>query len=253
LSALCAWKRSSNDSLSSSPELTRSVSNAEVTPLQPKIDDLARLHWICLSRKALTPLEFGSGFSTVVFADALRLLSEAYGNWPIENLRTSTPYLLTSIEEEQRFLETTRARLKPQHLLHVDLIRSSVEIGTHDNRIVTFYSSLPNRASDFIYLDGPSQYANTSEFSGFSFAAPHRMPMAADLLRTEFFLEPGTLILIDGRTANARFLRAYFKRNWAYCHLEEADVHLFELQESPLGRYNARKLELSLPNGWLLG
>lgn len=77
--------------------------------------------------------------------------------------------------------------------------------------------------------------------------------MAADLLRTEFFLEPGTLILIDGRTANARFLRAYFKRNWAYCRLEEADVHLFELPESPLGRYNARKLELSLPNGWLLG
>lgn len=222
------------------------------SPIGPKFSDLARLHWLCLSRKAITPLEFGSGYSTLVFADALITLKDHLGDWPEKNLRIGRPYLLTSIEEEQRFLDITQSRLGEQHLPHVDLVRSSVEIGMHDNRVVTFYSEIPNRPADFIYLDGPSQYANTSTIGGFSFAAPHRMPMAADLLRLEFFFEPGTLILVDGRTANARFLRAYLKQNWAYTHLPASDVHLFELQEPSLGRYNSRKLELSLPNGWLI-
>jgi hypothetical protein len=78
------------------------------------------------------------------------------------------------------------------------------------------------------------------------------MPMAADILRMEFFLESGTLILVDGRTANARLLKAFLKRQWAYTHDRHSDIHLFELQEPPLGKINAKKLEFCLANAWLI-
>lgn len=57
--------------------------------------------------------------------------------------------------------------------------------------------------------------------------------MAADVLSIEHFLLPGTLIVVDGRTANARLLRANFQRDWLYYYLEDFDQHFFELCERP--------------------
>ena len=70
--------------------------------------------------------------------------------------------------------------------------------------------------------------------------------MSADLLLMEPFLLPGTLIVVDGRTANARFLQNNFQRNWEYRHHAEADIHTFELIEAPLGKINQRQLEFCL-------
>ncbi len=221
-------------------------------PCEPVYADLCRLHWLALKRRALNVLEFGSGFSTAVLADAMRRLHGAFAGWAGANLRVDEPFHVYSIEEEQRFLDITKARLGETLAPFADVSRSSVTLGLHDNRICTFYDRLPNISPDFIYLDGPSQYASMAELNGFSIASRARMPMAADLLRFEFFLEPGTLIVVDGRTANARFLQAYFKRDWAHRHDPEADVHYFELQETPLGPYNARKLAFSLEGSWLL-
>jgi len=72
------------------------------------------------------------------------------------------------------------------------------------------------------------------------------MPMAADILVFEHFLTPGTLIVTDGRTANARFLRANLQRDWVYHHDASADQHYFELLEVPLGVYNKRHLDFAL-------
>lgn len=126
------------------------------------------------------------------------------------------------------------------------MLRSSVELITHDNRIATVYSKLPNISPDFIYVDGPSNFATTKELHGFSFNSSSRMPMSADILRFEFFLEPGTFILFDGRTSNARFLKSYLKRDWSYIYDPVGDIHYFELQESPLGPYNKRKIDFCL-------
>jgi hypothetical protein len=77
-----------------------------------------------------------------------------------------------------------------------------------------------------------------------------RLPMAADLLAIEHFLLPGTLIVVDGRTANARFLKANFQRNWDYSYSTDFDQHFFELIEPPLGPYNARQIDFCLDNNW---
>ncbi len=59
--------------------------------------------------------------------------------------------------------------------------------------------------------------------------------MSTGILRVEFFLEPGTLIQVDDRTANVRFLKSYLRRKWVHLHDPLGDAHRFELQEEPLG------------------
>ena len=70
--------------------------------------------------------------------------------------------------------------------------------------------------------------------------------MSADILTIEHFLMPGTLIVTDGRTANARFLKSNLQRDLIYCHDESFDQHFFELSETPLGIYNKKQLEFCL-------
>ena len=60
------------------PKFLRTVKEDETKPHLQELDDLCRLHWIVLSRKVLTTLEFGSGFSTIFIADACFILSFYY-------------------------------------------------------------------------------------------------------------------------------------------------------------------------------
>ena len=57
--------------------------------------------------------------------------------------------------------------------------------------------------------------------------------------------EQYVLIAVDGRTANARFLRANFQRSWRYHYFKNFDQHFFELDESPLGVWNNRQMKFT--------
>jgi hypothetical protein len=232
--------------------LDRAVSSAATKPFEPDYADLARLHHLVLSRRVVSSLEFSSGFSTAILAHAHQILNGHFADWAKANTRVDQPFHVHAVEEAPYYLDITRARLGQGLAPFASVTRSSVEMILHDNRIATVYSRLPNICPDFIYLDGPSQYATDAEVNGISLTTRTRMPMSADILRIEFLLEPGTLILVDGRTANARFLKAYLKRNWFYRHDTEGDVHYFELVEDPLGPINKRRLDFCLDGKWLL-
>ena len=75
--------------------------------------------------------------------------------------------------------------------------------------------------------------------------------MSSDLLKMEHFFLPGTLFLVDGRTANARFLKSNLQRNWAHTHDPDSDIHTFELIEPPLGDLNKKQIEFCLGSKWL--
>jgi hypothetical protein len=244
-------KKADDCGLSNNNSLTRSVSSFESKPFKPKYDDLCRLHYIALSRKCLNVLEFGSGYSTVFLAEAMRILSNSFLDYAKENIRVDLPFHIYAIEEEERFLQITSKRLGIELSPFVTLRKSSVEVILHDGRIATKYTKLPNISPDLIYIDGPSQFATTDEINGFSFNSKSRMPMSADVLFYEFFFEPGTLIILDGRTANARFLKSYLRRNWVYSYDKLGDLSYFELQEEPLGRFNSNKLEFCTNNKYL--
>ena len=64
------------------------------------------------------------------------------------------------------------------------------------------------------------------------------MPMMCDILKIEHFLIPKTIIVVDGRTSNARFMRCNLQRQWQYKHCKIRDQHFFVLEEEPLGKYS---------------
>ena len=70
--------------------------------------------------------------------------------------------------------------------------------------------------------------------------------MSGDILCFENFLLPGTLIVVDGRTANAIFLKNNLQRDWKYYYSEIYDQHFFELNDKPLGPYNKIQLDFCL-------
>ncbi len=117
---------------------------------------------------------------------------------------------------------------------HIRITSCRVLAGTFRDMICHYYKVIPNILPDFIYLDGPDPQHVIGSIRGISFNHPEALPMAADLLFIEPILLPGTIILVDGRTANARFLERNFQRcweqNWDWLH----DMTLFKLNEEPL-------------------
>ncbi|MCX6535698.1 MAG: hypothetical protein NT119_03980 [Actinobacteria bacterium] len=227
-----------------------SVDPKVVAPKSPEWDDLVRLHKIVRSRKVTTVLEFGCGYSTVIFADAIQKNQQEFGDFVASNLRRSNPFEVHSVDDMAKYIKITRSILPKNLKSCVKFTKSEVLMTTFGGRICTEYSNLPNICPDFIYLDAPSQDSAKGEISGISTRHPDRLPMSCDLLKIEHFLLPGTIILVDGRTANARFLRTNLQRNWLYQHDVLNDAHVFELVEAPLGRYNKAQIEFCLGKNW---
>lgn len=216
-------------------------------PLPPEMDDLIRLHFLCLNRRVTSVLEFGVGKSTRVFAEALAHNEAEHGAYVREQLRRTDPFRLAAVDNYADWVAQCHRQLPEGLARRVDFTITDVEMTTFNGRICTAYAELPNVCPDLIYLDGPSQFGVKGAVRGISTAREDRLPMAADLLLLEHFLLPGTLIVVDGRTANARFLRANFQRDWTYRAYPDYDIHTFELTEPPLGRWNRRQLAYCLP------
>ena len=113
-----------------------------------------------------------------------------------------------------------------------------MEIGTYQGQLCHYFTSLPDVVADFIYLDGPGPKDVKGTIRGLSFQCDERTVMSADLLLMESTFLPGTFILVDGRTNNARFLQRNFRRTYDVRWDKEGDVTSFELKEERLGKYN---------------
>ena len=113
----------------------------------------------------------------------------------------------------------------------------------HNNVYCSKYSQLPLINPDFIYLDGPEQFSVKGNINGFHTRHKDMMPMVSDILNIENFLTPGTIIVTDGRGANAEFLKNNFIRNWKYFYIKHSDQHIFYLNERPLGPLNENQLK----------
>ncbi len=208
-------------------------------PFPPVIEDLARLHRLIRKRKAFTVLEFGSGLSTIVMADALsKNKADFLGLQKKPVLRNRFMFQIFSVESDKKWIEYSQSNF-PNHLLeHVNFHYSEIKIDTFNGRICHFYDNLPDIVPDFIYLDGPNPKDVKGSVNGITFQCDERTVMAADILLMESILLPGTFILVDGRTNNARFLNNNLQRNFEMSWDKDGDVTSFELKEERLGKYN---------------
>ncbi|MBD5164961.1 hypothetical protein [Helicobacter sp.] len=220
--------------------------NVNPTPTQAfhtELDDLIRLHYLITTRKVTTILEFGLGKSTIVFDDALEHNKAKYSEFVSKNLRRTNAFLCYSVDDDEKWIENTKKIYKTNNVI---FNYSPTTISTFNDRICTYYEKIPNICPDFIYLDGPGIYKTKGDIRGFSMSHQDRLPMAADILAMEHFLLPGALIVVDGRTANARFLKANFQRKWHYIYNKSYDQHFFELKEESLGMWNERQINFCL-------
>lgn len=227
------------------------IDSTNTAALGPQWPDLVRLHRLVRERRVTTILEFGCGWSSLVMAHALRQNRNDFADVVRTTLRRTNAFELHSVDDMPEFIEVARGRIPNDLADLVIFLSSTVRMTTFGDRICTEYDELPNIAPDFIYLDGPSQHSPLGSVNGITTAHADRLPMSCDLLKIEHFLLPGTLILVDGRTANARFLHSNFQRRWHHEHDAVGDVHYLELVEPPLGKYNRAQIEVCLGQQWL--
>ena len=221
-------------------------------PYIPELNDLYNLYQYVLINKRTTIVEFGSGWSTLIFSLALRELRNKFSK-EVRLLRRNNPFELFVIENEKKYLNITRNRikrfnkfLKIKDPIKINYLLTEVEMSTFNGRICTQYKKLPLCNPDFIYLDGPSQFNVKKDINGISTRHKDMMPMVSDILKLEHFYTPGTIIVCDGRAANAKFLRDNFQRNWKYINDKKSDQHIFLLNDPMLGKYN--KLQVKFYN-----
>ena len=120
-------------------KLYKTSSNNQFKPYDLKLNDLCRIHWITLSRKPINILEFGSGFSTSIFADALLILKKYYGKWADNYIRSEKKFHVYSIDESSYFLNLTKKRIKNKYTSFITLLYSTVDLVRHDKRFATVY------------------------------------------------------------------------------------------------------------------
>lgn len=226
--------------------LYSSVDPSNTEPFEPELDDLIRLHYLVLSRRVTTVLEFGVGKSTTIFADALTTNMHLHAQYVEAELRRSNAFELHSVENNESWMELVASQLPSGLKERCHLHHCPCRVSEFNGRLCTYYYELPDICPDLIYLDGPDQFSPEGSLRGLTTAHADRMPMSADVLAIEHFLTPGTLIVVDGRTANARFLRSNLQRDWLYHHSPGLDQHFFELTEPPLGIYNRRQIDYCL-------
>jgi len=217
-------------------------------PYAPDLEDLYRLYQFILKNNRTTILEFGVGWSSLIILLALNEVKKNKSK-SISKIRRNNPFELFIVDNEKKFLNLTKKRIDKfineiglKDPPKINYLFSEINMTTFEGRISTEYKKLPLCNPDFIYVDGPDQFKVKGNVNGLSTRNKDMMPMICDILKMEYFLIPGTLIILDGRGANTKFMKDHFKRNWIYKYHKKNDQHSFLLDDAPLGSINKNQL-----------
>ena len=87
-----------------------SVDKDNKIPFVSEYDDLIRLHYLVLSRKVTTVLEFGVGKSSIVFDNALRINKVLYEDFCKKNLRRGNLFECHSIDNNEDWINSVKKK-----------------------------------------------------------------------------------------------------------------------------------------------
>jgi len=202
-------------------------------PYDFELDDLYYLYSLTRQNAAVSVLEFGSGWSTLALAKAVDENRISMGD--TYKVRHPNPFKVMSVDASEQWMSVTLSRL-PTELRELVMPQVTVpRLIELRGSYVSVYAEIPPFTPDMIYLDGPDPEQVAGSIDGFVSLELHGLPMSADILRIEPYLWPWTIIVTDGRTANARFLQAHLQRNWQYLHDPFGDRTILRLDETPFG------------------
>lgn len=212
----------------------------------PIVEELYFLFNFVKINKRLTILEFGSGWSSLFFSIALFENKKKYFEYCKNNLRNSNLFELFILENEKKYFNISKKRIEKFHNnreIKINYQLSDVIMTNFQGRYSHEYEKLPLCNPDLIYLDGPDQFKIKTKKNSFNINHKDLMPMSSDILKIEFFLQPGTIIIIDGRGANFQFLKTFLKRKWIYKYISQVDKHIMYLDAPSLGKLNTNRLK----------
>jgi len=211
-------------------------------PHPPHLLDLYMLYMFITLNKRTTILEFGCGWSSLIMHLALKDNEKKYKSKVFQ--RCKNPFEIFIINAQKKYVNIAKNNIKKFSTNNngINWKITDVQMTNFNGRFATEYKSLPLVNPDFIYLDAPNQFEVKKSINNFTIKHHDMMPMSCDILKFEHFLTPGTIIVLDGRTANARFLKANFQRNWTYKRNVESDHNIFYLNESALGSHNQEQI-----------
>ena len=213
---------------------------------KPNLTDLYYLHQILILNKRITVLEFGCGWSSLVMSNAIKQNKKKILK-KINKIRKSNTFEILSLDNFKSYINICNKNYKKYLPENNNLLIEYADclITTFQSYYCTTYKKKIDINPDFIYIDGPSQIGVKSNKSiYFNTDGEDLMPMSCDLLKMEFFLVPGTIVVLDGRGANANFLKIMFKRNWNYYYNKKVDQHYFILEDRSFGEINDKILNL---------
>ena len=215
----------------------------------PELDDLYYLYSSVRDNSVCSVLELGGGWSTLAMAQGIYENRASFGEEHLARVRHPNPFQLLSIDASQEFSNIAALRL-PEHL--APLVRSHVssvsvaELGGSPSQICSLYDDFPTFSPDLVYLDGPDSDQVAGTVRGYGLVQPHSVPMGGDLISIEPQLWPGTLIVTDGRMANARFLLNNFRRNWESITDFHGNRVIMRLAEEAFGQVSLEHTQVRL-------
>ncbi len=174
--------------------LARVASAAErVGAIKPVYSELLNLYEIARRWKPRVVFEFGSGWSTIIWARAL------FDN---EAETPGSGGMLYSMDAEKIWARHTRGLLPETLRPHCEVIYSPVEKIDCCGQKAWRHTEVPEVAPDIVYLDGP--------------ALTQDCQVAADILFLEDRFPKDFMLIIDGRNKNMLFLKENLKRNYDF-------------------------------------
>ncbi len=174
--------------------------------LPPVCEDLEFLYDYVTENDPCVVLEFGSGCSTVVMAEAMR---------------TKTGLDLWSFDNEREWLWETQKMISKdvEHIVSLHFAMPYIVYFDKTPTFQYFWGDAVAITPDFIYLDGPELTKD--------------IKITADPLYYEHKMYPGSTIIVDGREENVEFLKKHLLRKWAFRHENIGDngMSIFKLEK----------------------
>jgi hypothetical protein len=155
----------------------------------PVWSDLWFLYRTVRERKPKVVLEFGSGCSTIVYAQALA-----------DNAAEGAPGFLHSLDADPHWGQVTIDSMPDQLRAFCEVTITPAVPCDYEGEKVWRFDDVPDVVPELIYLDGP--------------ALTKERRAAVDVLDMEPTFPAGFRLIVDGRSKNCALLEQHFKRQY---------------------------------------
>lgn len=205
----------------------------------PVLKDLYFLFKIITLNKRIRLLEFGTGYSTLIMSIALKFNYKKYHKINFDELGVTNPFSFDVIDDQKKYINISKKRIESfsnQEIIKPVFKLSKCKLTQFNGIYCNAYNYLPNAIPDFIYLDGPDINEINNSINGIKLSSGQKYPpLNSDILKMEYFLNPGTIIVVDGRSSNSLFLKNNFQRDWTHRYNNFNDQNYFILNEKTNG------------------